>query len=106
MCPAPSPLSLSTCPTADTRRAKALQQAARTTATTTAESAGSPGSSSSGSGSGSGSGPPATVVTEPPGVHAYARLGPTHDGQPPFCWHDFQSSKDKRGKQVRICTLP
>ena len=33
--------------------------------------------------------PLAQSHTSRPPIHAYARLGPSHDHQPPFCWRQF-----------------
>ena len=33
---------------------------------------------------------------ETPSFHA--RLGPTHDDQPPFCWKQFDGLLNKRGR--------
>ena len=34
----------------------------------------------------------------PPVVHA--KLGPTHDSQPPFCWHQFEQVTDMAGHDI------
>jgi Phospholipase B len=48
--------------------------------------------------------------TDPPnpGIQTYARLGPTHDDQPPFCWNQFDGdlNRDKRNKPFRHVGQP